>query len=218
MSDPHGRTSKKTESHHKMIAGVVLGVVGLGIVAGAARAVLSDKPPPSKMVVQEIQVLRAPPPPPRPEEPPPPPEEVDVPEPENQPEPTPSDEPPPGDLGLDAEGTAGSDGFGLAGRPGGRDLVGSGASQLTWYAGLVQSAILAELNNEKLVRSRAYNVPLKVWTRADGSIEKSELVRSTGDPQVDRAIERAVARVARIPHAAPAEMPQPITIRLTARI
>jgi protein TonB len=212
------QSPRNKQSHHKLIAGVVLGVVGLGIVAVAARAILSDKPPPTKMVVQEIQVLRAPPPPPRPVEPPPPPEEVDVPEPEQQPEPTPSNDPPPGDLGLDAEGTAGSDGFGLAGRPGGRDLVGSGVSQLTWYAGLVQSAILAELNNEKLVRSRAYNVPIKVWTRADGSIERSELGRSTGDKEVDRAIERAVARVVRIPYAAPAEMPQPITIRLTARI
>jgi periplasmic protein TonB len=207
----------KRQSHHKLVAGVVLGVVGLGLVAGAARAILSEKPPAAKMVVQEVKILRAPPPPPRPEEPPPP-EEVDVQEPEPEPEPTPSDEPPPGDLGLDAEGTAGSDGFGLAARPGGRDLVGSGVSQLTWYAGLVQSAILAELNHEKLARSRAYNVPIKVWTRADGSIERSELARSTGDKEVDRAIERAVARVVRIPYAAPAEMPQPITIRLTARI
>jgi protein TonB len=206
------------QANHKAIAGVVLGIVGLGIVAGAARAILSGKPPPSKMVVQEVKILRTEPPPPRPEEPPPPPEEVDVPEPEPQPDPTPSNDPPPGDLGLDAEGTAGADGFGLAARPGGRDLVGSGVSQLTWYAGLVQSAILAELNNEKLVRSRAYNVPIKVWTRSDGSIERSELARSTGDKEVDRAIERAIARVVRIPYAAPAEMPQPITIRLAARI
>src|SRR5512134_2417325 len=118
------------QSHHKLIAGIVLGAVGLGIVAGAARAILSDKPAPAKMVVQEVKILRAPPPPPPEEPPPPPPEEVDVPEPEPQPEPTPSDEPPPGELGLDAEGAAGSDGFGLAARPGGRDLVGSGVSQL----------------------------------------------------------------------------------------
>jgi protein TonB len=209
---------RKQKTHHKAIAGVVLGVLGLGIIAGAARAILSGKPPPSKMVVQEVKILRTEPPPPRPEEPPPPPEEVAVPEPEQQPDPAPSNDPPPGDLGLDAEGTAGADGFGLAARPGGRDLVGSGVSQLTWYAGLVQSAILAELNNEKLVRSRAYNVPIKVWTRSDGSIERSELARSTGDKEVDRAIERAIARVVRIPYAAPAEMPQPITIRLAARI
>jgi protein TonB len=209
--------ARKKQSTHKVIAGTVLGIVGLGLVAGAAKLMMSDKPPPAKMVVQEVKIIRTPPPPPR-EEPPPPPEEVDVPEPEPQPEPTPSDEPPPGDLGLDAEGTAGSDGFGLAARPGGRDLVGSGQSQLTWYAGLVQSAILAELNNEKMVRSRAYNVPIRVWARSDGSIERSELAQSTGDREVDRAIERAVARVTRIPYAAPTEMPQPITIRLVARI
>jgi periplasmic protein TonB len=208
----------KKHATHKTVAGIVLGAIGLGVVALGAKALFSNKPAPPKMVVQEVKIIRTEPPPPRPEEPPPPPEEVDVNEPEPEPEPTPSNEPPPGDLGLDAEGTAGTDGFGLAARPNGRDLVGSGVSQLTWYAGLVQSAILAELGNEKVVRSRAYNVPIRVWARADGSIERSELAQSTGDREVDRAIERAVARVTRIPYAAPAEMPQPITIRLVARI
>lgn len=210
--------SSANTRRRRAIAAIVLSVVGLGLVSATIGKLLAGKPPPTKMVVQEVKLIRTPPPPPRPEEPPPPPEKVDVPEPEAQPEPTPSDEPPPGDLGLDAEGTAGSDGFGLAARPGGRDLVGSGSSQLIWYAGLVQSAILAELNNEKLVRSRAYTVPIKVWTRPDGAIVRTELVRSTGDREVDAAIERATARVLRIPYAAPAEMPQPITVRISNRV
>src|SRR5262245_2980719 len=158
--------AKKKQSTHKLVAAGLLGVVGLGLVSATIMKVMGSKPQPARMVVQEVKIIRTEPPPPR-EEPPPPPEEVDVPEPQPEPEPTPSNEPPPGDLGLDAEGVAGSDGFGLAARPGGRDLVGSGQSQLTWYAGLVQSAILAELNNEKLSRSRAYSVPVKVWVRND---------------------------------------------------
>ncbi|MBC7974856.1 MAG: TonB C-terminal domain-containing protein [Myxococcales bacterium] len=197
---------------------MVLAVVGVGLVSATISKIMSGKPPPAKMTVHEVRIVRVPPPPPPPDQPPPPPEEVDVPEPEQQPEPTPSDEPPPGDLGLDAEGVAGGDSFGLNARPGGRDLVGSAKSQLTWYAGLVQSAILAELNNEKLSRSRAYSVPIKVWVREDGSIEKTELGKSTGDGEVDRAIEKALARVVRIPYAAPAQMPQPMTVRLVARV
>jgi protein TonB len=209
--------AKKKQSTHKMIAGIVLGLVGLGLVSATILKVMGSKPQPARMVVQEVKIIRTPPPPPR-EEPPPPPEEVKIPDPQPEPEPTPNNDPPPGDLGLDAEGTAGSDGFGLAARPGGRDLVGSGSSQLTWYAGLLQSAILAELNNEKLVRSRSYNVPVRVWVRDDGSIEKSELAKSTGDKEVDRAIERAVARVQRIPYALPAQTPRPITIRVSYRV
>lgn len=210
--------SRKKKSSHKLVAAVILGVVGLGLVSATILKVFSGKPAPQKMVVQEVKIIRTPPPPPRPEEPPPPPEDVDVPEPEPQPETPQSNDPPPGDLGLDAEGTAGSDGFGLAARPGGRDLVGSGGSQLTWYAGLLQSAILAELNTEKLVRSRSYNVPIRFWVRDDGSIEKSELATSTGDKEVDRAIERAIARVERIPYALPANTPRPITIRVSYRV
>jgi protein TonB len=210
--------SRKKQSSHKLVAGIILGVVGLGLVSATINKILSSKPAPQKMVVQEVKIFRTPPPPPRPEEPPPPPEDVDVPEPEPQPETPQSNDPPPGDLGLDAEGTAGSDGFGLAARPGGRDLVGGGSSQLTWYAGLLQSAILAELNNEKLVRSRTYNVPIRFWVRDDGSIEKSELAKSTGDKEVDRAIERAMARVERIPYALPANTPRPITIRVSYRV
>ncbi len=200
--------------NHKIIAGIVLGVTGVGLVSATIAKIMSSKPPPAKMVVQEVRILRVPPPPP-PDQPPPPPEEVDVPEPEAPPEPTKSDEPPPGNIGIDAEGVEGGT---LAARPGGRDLVGSGSSQLKWYAGLVQSAILAELNNEKLSRSRAYSVPVKVWVREDGSVERTELGRSTGDGEVDRAIEKALARVVRIPYAVPAQMPQPMTVRLVARV
>jgi periplasmic protein TonB len=180
---------------------------------------LGEAPPPQKKVVQEIRIVRPPPdalPPPPP--PPPPEEEVDVPEPQQQEEPTPSDEPPPSEqLGLDAEGTAGGDGFGLAARKGGRDLLASGGSAFTWYAGLLKTEILDRLQDDASVRAGSYSVLVRVWVRPDGSIERIALAQSSGDKERDRAIESALARVSRISQTPPAGMPQPISLRIVSR-
>lgn len=183
------------------------------------RHFLSTEPPAQKKVVQEIRIIRPPPeelPPPPP--PPPPEEEVDVPEPEPQPEPTPSEEPPPGEqLGLDTEGGAGGDGFGLAARKGGRDLLASGGSAYTWYAGLLKNEILERLQKEDRVRSGPYSVPVRAWVREDGTIERIELTQSTGDSSRDAAIRSVLGTIARLPQAPPPGMPQPVILRIVSR-
>jgi len=193
----------------------ILGGGGVWLV----RNFLSGAPPPQKKVVQEVRIIRPPPdqlPPPPP--PPPPEEKVDVTEPEPEPEPTPSNEPPPGEqLGLDADGGAGSDGFGLAARKGGRDLLASGSGAYTWYAGLLKNEILERLQDETRARSGAYSVLVKVWVRGDGSIERITLVQSSGDKERDRAIESALARISRISQGPPADMPQPVSLRIVSR-
>jgi periplasmic protein TonB len=144
---------------------------------------------------------------------------VDVNEPEPQPDPTPSDEPPPGEqLGLDAEGTAGGDGFGLVARKGGRDLLAGGGSAFAWYGGLVKNEILEELQEEERARrGGSYSVSVRVWLRADGSVEQVRLAQSTGDADRDRAIEQRLARIARISQSPPANMPMPISFRVALR-
>jgi protein TonB len=213
----NGRAQK-----YRFVPLVALCVLVLGVGLGVfwlIRNFLSSEPPPQKKVVQEIRIIRPPPeelPPPPP--PPPPEEEVDVPEPQAEPEPSPSDEPPPGEqLGLDAEGAAGSDGFGLAARKGGRDLLASGGSAYAWYAGLLKNEILDQLQDEKRVRTGAYSVVVRVWVRKDGTIEKISLAQSSGDKERDRAIESALARIARISQSPPADMPQPVSLRIVSR-
>jgi periplasmic protein TonB len=184
------------------------------------RSFLDSAPATPKKVVQEIRVIRPPPPPPDVEPPPPPPpeEEVDVPEPEPEPEPTPSNEPPPGEqLGLDADGTAGSDGFGLAARKGGRDLLASGGSAYSWYAGLLKNEILGQLQDEKKIRSGSYSVLVRVWVKPDGTIERIRLAQSSGNRERDEAIEQALTRIGRVSQAPPADMPQPISLRIVSR-
>ena len=200
-----------------VIIGCGIAAVGFGTIL-MVRSFLSGEAPQPKRVVQEIRVIRPPPPEELPPPPPPPPEEeVNVTQPEQQPDPVASNDPPPGDLGLDADGTAGGDGFGLVGRKGGRDLLGSGGSAFSWYAGLLKGEILDELQNVKSARSGAYSVSVKVWVRADGSVERIRLAQSTGDRERDRDIEDALARIGRISQSPPADMPQPVSLRIVSR-
>jgi protein TonB len=201
-----------------LIAALVL-VVGGGAIWFIHHVVTTADPPPKK-VVQEIRVIRPPPPPPDAPPPPPPPpdEEVAANDPEPQPDPTPSNEPPPSEqLGLDAEGGAGSDGFGLVGRKGGRDLLASGGSAFAWYAGVLKSEIMDRLQDEASLRKGSYSVLVRVWVRADGTIERVQLPQSTGDRDRDRLLESALQRIGRISQSPPADMPQPVSLRIVSR-
>jgi periplasmic protein TonB len=200
---------------------LLFGVLGIAACVGFVffvRSWLAKPLPVKKQVAQEIRLIRPPPPPDEPPPPPPPEEEVDVPEPEAQPEPTPSDEPPPGEqLGLDADGTAGSDGFGLVGRKGGRDLLAGGNAAFTWYSTLVKDEFLQALQDEGKARAGSYSIRVQVWVRGDGSVERFRLAQSSGDRDRDRAIEAALSRISRLSRSPPAEMPQPISLRIVSR-
>jgi protein TonB len=212
MSNQEGRTVLPF-----VLIGCGIATVGVCAVL-LVRSILNADVPAPKKLVQEIRVIRPPPPEELPPPPPPPPEEnVDVPEPEQQPDPVASNDPPPGDLGLDADGTAGSDSFGLLGRKGGRDLLGTGGSAFSWYAGLLKGEILDELQRVKSARSGAYSVSVKVWVRADGSVERIRLAQSTGDRERDRDIENALSHIGRVSQSPPADMPQPVSLRIVSR-
>ncbi len=197
---------------------LAVSVLGAGAFA-LVRGILNSAPGQPKKLIQEIRVVRPPPPPPDlPPPPPPPPDEKIVPEPEKPPDPTTSNDPPAGDqLGLDTEGGAGGDAFGLIARKGGRDLLASAGSAFSWYAGLLKSEIVEQLGNEKQARGGEYSVTVRVWIRDDGTIDRIRLMQSSGSRDRDRAIESALSRVTRISQAPPADMPQPITLRIVSR-
>jgi periplasmic protein TonB len=201
-----------------VVLGVGVTLIGAGTVA-LMRSFLNSAPGTPEKLIQEIHLIRPPPPPPDLPPPPPPPEEkVDVHEPEQKPDPTQSHEPPPGEqLGLDAEGTGSGDAFGLLGNKGGRDLLAGGGSAYVWYAGLLKNEILEQLNNEKQARRGEYSVVVRVWVRGDGSIERVHIVQGSGDRGRDSAIELALSRISRLSQAPPADMPEPISLRIVSR-
>jgi protein TonB len=179
------------------------------------KSMLSSQSGPMKQIVQQVQIIRPPPPPPE-EVPPPPPdqEQVDVPKPEEQPQQ--ADQPPGQQLGVDADASGAGDGFGLLARKGGRDLLESGEGAFAWYTGLLKSAILDRLQDNKKIRAVAYSVNARVWVNSDGSI-KVKLASSTGNRELDNTIEVALADLGRIPQAPPLEMPQPVTLKIVSR-
>jgi periplasmic protein TonB len=201
-----------------VLLGLSVTLIGAGTFA-LMRSFLNSAPGTPQKVVQEIHLIRPPPPPPDLPPPPPPPEEkVDVHEPEQKRDPTSSNEPPPGEqLGLDAEGTAGGDAFGLIGNKGGRELLGQGGSAFVWYAGLVKNQILEQLNTEKQARRGEYSLMVRVWVRNDGSIDRVRVVEGSGNRERDQAIEAALTRMGRLSQAPPADMPEPISLRIVSR-
>jgi periplasmic protein TonB len=214
-----GKPRKKTRYLPAIVLGLTVTTLGVGAFA-LVRSFLASAPSQPKPVVQVVQLIRPPPPPPDlpPPPPPPPDEKVDVPDPQDKPDPTPSHEPPPGEqLGLDAEGSAGGDEFGLAARKGGRDLLATGGSAYAWYAGLLKDQIQDLLSGDKRAHNGEYSVIVRVWVRNDGSVDRVRIAQSSGNRERDQAIESALSRITRLSQAPPADMPEPISLRIVSR-
>lgn len=219
------------------LAGVIATAVICTAIATAvhlARNVGDAKP--TLKQVQQVTLLKPPPPPPPPEQPKPAVEEHKIAEPEmikpmeavKELPPAPDLPPPPGPLGLDAAGTGPGDAYGLVGQPGGRALgeAGSGGdgggangpAGWRWYANAVQSEFIEALRtNEKTRYADFARTQLAVWATPDGRISKIRLYQSTGNPEVDAAIEQEIPRLVVLRQPPPKDMPLPIRFYLSPR-
>lgn len=207
---------------------VALGLAVAVLLALWLRDMLLSAKPSKPMKLQQITLMRPPPPPPPkpPEEKPPEPEvkeevKIDEPTPEA---PQPADAPPPGaDLGVDAEGTGDGDGFGLVGKKGAGDLIGGGGGGNPWgrYDALlneaVSSAFQQALARDKALKGKSYKVMVKVWIDGSGKVTRASLVDSTGDARADEALKEALNSMRALRDVPPADMPQPVKIRVTSR-
>jgi protein TonB len=196
----------------RLIIGAVVVLFLAGIIA-VVRVVMSDVSPPPR-VVHTISLL---PPPPQIEEKPPEPEikeEVTIPE----PQPMDQDDAlaASADLGVDADGTGNGDGFGLRAKKGGRDLLEGGP--FGWYGSLLGADIQDSLVARKRLRQVKYTAVLDLWINRDGRIEKVELVRTSGNRDLDTALRLAVAEVGKVREPPPPEMPQPVRVQVNSRL
>jgi len=197
------------------------------VMAWGAYSMLADGKPARKQVMQVALVaLPPPPPPPPPELKPPEPElkeEVKMPEPVPE-EPKEADAPPPSEqLGLDDKGGGPGDGFGLAARKGGRDIteLGGGGNgnraQFAWFIGQVQTFLQDQFQKNEKLRSSDYRVVVRLWFSTDGTVERYEVVNGTGNGELDRDFEQAIAQLPRMKVAIPSDLPQPLRLRVTSR-
>lgn len=198
------------------LLGLTVSVIGAGTFA-MMRSFLNSPPNTPKQVIQEVHLIRPPPPPPDLPPPPPPPPEEKVNVPEQKPDPAQSNDPPPGQqLGLDADASAGGDAFGLLANKGGRDLLASGGSAFSWYAGLLKDQILNQLNASAAAHKGDYSLVVQVWVASDGTINRVRVAQGSGDRTRDQAIEQALSRLSRLNQAPPADMPEPISLRIVS--
>lgn len=203
--------------------GVAVGLVAAVLIALWLKDMLTPKGPVQKMKVQQITLVRPPPPPPPPpEEKPPEPEikeEVKLDEPQPTPdEPQQADAPPPDGI---AEGPAGGMATDIARGVPTLPGSGGGGNPWAWYDALVNeavnSAVQAALGREKALKNRNYKVIVKVWIDGGGQVTRAALVDSTGDARVDEVLKEALNGMRALRDGPPADMPQPMKIRVTSR-
>jgi periplasmic protein TonB len=137
-----------------------------------------------------------------------------------------------GRLSLAAEGEGAGDQFNLVGNPGGRGLLSGGGlgdgsgdglgeggggagARFGWYYAKVAVEIEDAFRRLKNLSTAATRVELRVWIDETGRIGQVRLIHTTGDAQLDQAIQSIVGLKLRDPP--PIDLPMPMIARLTAR-
>jgi protein TonB len=201
-----------------LLIGTVIVLIVVVVLILAIRSMMQEKKDsPKRQVAQIVKLVRPPPPPPEPPPPPPPEEKIEEPLQQEKPDEPPPDQSSPAEqLGIDAEGVAGGDGFGLAARKGGSDLVGGGRALFAWYTGRLKDAILNQLSDDERIRRGKYQVTVRVWVGTDGKVERVKLQSTSGNSELDAAIESVLQKLERMEQP-PLEMPQPVTLRIVSK-
>lgn len=201
-------------------------LVVIGVVAGfiyEVYSLFSQKSTRPEKKIQPIQLLKPPPPPPPPpkvEKPLEPVEKEKIKEPEPEPEAKPEEPPPNQDIATDQEAAAGDNGFGLRhgeggdGPPGGG---GNGTSFERWYGGLIKNALLDILNDHEQLRRKSYSAYVDVWLKVDGSVERVELSKGSGDEEIDSLILSLLNKFKGVSEAPPPSMKQPVKLKINSR-
>jgi protein TonB len=180
---------------------------------------LPDTPPP-------------PPPPPKPEDKPQPPKPEDKPQPQDAPKP--AEAPQPQALKTD-EAPGSGPGGGLSSGAvtqdytdqkvgqgttigGGGGDSGSNRLAMTAYGNAATRALNEYLVRDKAVKLRDYKVRVDLWLTASGSLQRAELLDSTGDPDTDKALRGALDRFPGTSNAPPPRLPQPLRVQVSNRL
>ncbi len=95
-------------------------------------------------------------------------------------------------------------------------VVAAAAAAGAGTPGLVQNAIETALHANPAIRNAVMKVRVRIWADQSGRIERVQLASSTGDKDVDAALQDALSGVA-LGQAPPTDMPMPIVAEITGR-
>ena len=75
------------------------------------------------------------------------------------------------------------------------------------------SALLAR---DPKLKSSTYQIEVRVWLSRDGRFEREEIVRGTGDRELDALIRSGLNQLSALQQPVPQNLPQPLRIRVTS--
>jgi protein TonB len=205
----------------KIVLVAVVGIALLGLIAWGVKTLMSSKSgKPRKPPVVTLLPDKPPPPPPPPKEekkPEPPKEDrkdVKMEPPKETPQPA-QNEP------LKMEGAAGDGesafGSGTVGREYSGGTIGATGAVQGMYAGRLQRHLQEQLSRNRKLRESDYRVTVKIWLRRDGSLERAELVASTGNEMLDQLLRESLQQIPPMREVPPENQMQPMKIRVTNR-
>ena len=219
-------SSAKSSAWLKRIALILIALVVLGGLAYLVKSLMSGGSS-HKKAVTTVKLLPDTPPPPPPPPPKEPPKEQpkEVKEVKEVPQPKPEQTPPAEVLKMEGAAGDGPSPF-AAGAVNseykGGDVgtkIGGGPSkyQFAYYTGMIKTQIEQALAKDKALAIGSYKLVVKVWVAGNGHIERFEIAGSSGDPVIDGLIKKAVSEMPPLSEAPPADMPQPVKLKVTAR-
>lgn len=200
-------------------AGVaVLALIAWGVYSFVSK--IDDKPRKPPKISLMPSTPPPPPPPPKEEKKPEPPKEQNKPPPMEQPKMAPAA--PSADLKMDGPAGDGPSAF-SAGKITNEDLSNTGKgpgtsgafSPFIYYANLMKGELQRQLTRNKELRELAYKADVQVWVNRDGSVSRFDLLKGTGDAELDEMLKKAIAASTAFSAAPPEKMPQPIRLRIS---
>ena len=208
----------------KRIVGIIVALLVIGGLIYGVKSLMSGGQVAKKQVTTIKLIPDTPPPPP-----PPPPKEPPKEQVKEQPkeikveQPKPAETPPAEQLKM--EGPAGDGPSAFAAGPVSNDYKGGevktigsdGGVKFNWYAGLVKSQIETALEKDEKITQGQYKLIVSVWLKANGDLEKIEVVQSDALPEINQSIRTALDNMPAMRELPPEGMPQPIKLRITAR-
>jgi protein TonB len=83
---------------------------------------------------------------------------------------------------------------------------------------MLKEDLLSFLADQRDLRSRAYAINVRLWLDGQGAVTRVALAGSTGDRALDRQLETLLASMDRVGEAPPADLPQPVQVRIVSRM
>jgi len=199
----------------------VLALMAWGVYSFVSK--IDDKPRKPPKISLMPSTPPPPPPPPKEEKKPEPPKDLNKPPPMEQPKMAPAA--PSADLKMDGPAGDGPSAF-SAGKITNEDLSNAGKgpaggggggafNPFNYYANLIKGELQRQLTRNKELREMAYKAEVQVWVNRDGSVSRFDVIKGTGDAELDAMLKKAIAASTAFSAGPPEKMPQPIRLRIS---